>query len=219
MTHASQLRRRQARGERRIALLLEAAAQVFAETGYEAATTNAIAARAGVSPGSLYQFFSNKEAMAEALAARFVDQLQAIHGADPAPDLTREPLARLVDRLVDSMVAFNVANPAFQALLKGPDAPHAMARASQHLHEVGLNRIDTMLAAVAPQLSSEDRRRHAQVCKHVSKALLPLILAAEQPERERLVAELKEVLRRYLAPLVEVARIQEGSARDPAAHP
>src|SRR6266542_6598743 len=60
--------RRQARGERRIAQLLDAAGEVFATVGYAAATTNAIAAQAGVSPGTLYQFFPNKQAMAEALA-------------------------------------------------------------------------------------------------------------------------------------------------------
>lgn len=43
-------RRRQARGERRITQLLEAAASVFCTTGYTAASTNAIAREAGVSP-------------------------------------------------------------------------------------------------------------------------------------------------------------------------
>ncbi|CAM5687002.1 TetR family transcriptional regulator [Streptomyces purpurascens] len=57
-------RRRQARGERRITQLLEAAATVFATTGYTAASTNAIAREAGVSPGTLYEFFPNKEAIA-----------------------------------------------------------------------------------------------------------------------------------------------------------
>ena len=59
-----QRRRRQARGERRIAQLLEAAANIFCTTGYTAASTNAIAREAGVSPGTLYQFFPNKEAIA-----------------------------------------------------------------------------------------------------------------------------------------------------------
>lgn len=62
-------RRRQARGERRIAQLLQAAAGVFCRTGYAAASTNAIAREAGVSPGTLYQFFPNKEAIAVELGA------------------------------------------------------------------------------------------------------------------------------------------------------
>ncbi len=76
-------RRRQARGQRRIDQILTVAEQVFADVGYEATTTNAIAARAGMSPGSLYQFFENKEAIAAGLAARYLDRLE--HGFDHFP--------------------------------------------------------------------------------------------------------------------------------------
>jgi AcrR family transcriptional regulator len=196
------VRRRQARGERRIAQLLDAAAEVFAEAGYGAATTNAIAARAGVSPGSLYQFFDNKDAIAEALALRYVDQLAALR-ADAVPGESRPSLDRVLDLMVDPLVDFNLANPAFQALLHGPDAPTGLTRATERLYRDALSHVDALLGALAPGLSAEERRRRAVVCKHVAKALLPLILAAEASERERLVAELKSVLRGYLAPLAE----------------
>lgn len=57
-----------------VADLLLAAAQVFEEQGYAAGTTNRIAARAGVSIGTLYQYFPNKEALAVALLQRHVDE-------------------------------------------------------------------------------------------------------------------------------------------------
>jgi hypothetical protein len=55
--HAQPVQRR-ARGVQRIASILAAAETVFAEVGYDEANTNRIAARSGISPGSLYQFFS-----------------------------------------------------------------------------------------------------------------------------------------------------------------
>ena len=51
----------QERGEKRVAGLLEAAAAIFAEVGFEAATMSDIAERAGGSIGSLYQFFPSKD--------------------------------------------------------------------------------------------------------------------------------------------------------------
>ncbi len=57
-----------------VAELLLAAAQVFEEQGYAAGTTNRIAARAGVSIGTLYQYFPNKEALAVALLERHVEE-------------------------------------------------------------------------------------------------------------------------------------------------
>src|SRR5580692_10395931 len=59
------------RGRLRVAALLEAAAQVFAEKGFDGTTMTEIAARAATAIGSLYQFFPNKEALADAVLARY----------------------------------------------------------------------------------------------------------------------------------------------------
>ncbi|MDT9685826.1 ScbR family autoregulator-binding transcription factor [Streptomyces sp. TRM76323] len=57
----------QERGIRTRRLILEAAAEVFAQSGYEGASTTAILARAGLTRGALYHHFSSKEAIAAAL--------------------------------------------------------------------------------------------------------------------------------------------------------
>ena len=50
------------RGKQRVAALIDAGAELFAEKGYEATTMTEIASRAGAAIGSLYQFFPSKEA-------------------------------------------------------------------------------------------------------------------------------------------------------------
>ncbi|QVQ50183.1 TetR/AcrR family transcriptional regulator [Spiractinospora alimapuensis] len=67
----------QERSRETVAVLLEAAAQVFERDGYSATTTNRIAARAGVSIGSLYQYFPNKEALVAALAEQYLHDAEA----------------------------------------------------------------------------------------------------------------------------------------------
>src|SRR5437588_9698986 len=110
MTTNVQLRRmpRQARGRERIARILDAAGQVFAEVGYEAATTNAIAARAQTPIGSLYHFFPHKEAILYALATQYLQDLQAAMetAAANAADL---PLAAHVERTIDTVAAVMMA--------------------------------------------------------------------------------------------------------------
>src|ERR1700744_1846564 len=64
------------RGKQRVAELLVAAAAVFGEKGYEAATMTEIAARASAPIGSLYQFFPSKEVLADTLVQNYVALLE-----------------------------------------------------------------------------------------------------------------------------------------------
>jgi AcrR family transcriptional regulator len=57
----------QRRSQVTVTAILDAAARVFEERGFEAGTTNFVAERAGVSIGSLYEYFPNKDAMVVAL--------------------------------------------------------------------------------------------------------------------------------------------------------
>ncbi|WP_353269497.1 TetR/AcrR family transcriptional regulator, partial [Gemmatimonas sp.] len=72
-------RPRQSRGQKRVELLLDAAATVIATSGIEAATAEAIATQARTAKGSLYQFFPNRDAVLAALALRYSDEMRAIH--------------------------------------------------------------------------------------------------------------------------------------------
>jgi AcrR family transcriptional regulator len=191
--------KRQERGRRRIAHILDVAAEVFAELGYEAATTNAIAARAGMSPGSLYQYFPNKEAIAEALAERYVDEMRATHEVALDPGNASLPLEDMVDRIVDPLVAFNVANPAAKALLTGADLSARLAASTQQLHEVVMQQIDSLIAARAPGLKPRERERSARISVQIFKAILPLVISSGGAERAAVVRELKTALRAYLA--------------------
>ena len=61
-------RPRQARSRALVEAILDAAAHILAQHGREALTTNAVAVKAGVSVGSLYQYFPNRDAIIAAVA-------------------------------------------------------------------------------------------------------------------------------------------------------
>jgi AcrR family transcriptional regulator len=67
-------RPRQVRAELTRERIVAAAAQVFAEHGYAAGTTNRIAERARISIGSLYQYFPNKDAILAEILVRHIDR-------------------------------------------------------------------------------------------------------------------------------------------------
>ncbi|MGH8446101.1 MAG: TetR/AcrR family transcriptional regulator [Solimonas sp.] len=69
---------RQARAQATVEAILEAAARILAGEGYAAMSTNRVAERAGVSVGSLYQYFPNKNALVAALHQRHGRQIHEL---------------------------------------------------------------------------------------------------------------------------------------------
>ncbi|MEU6641430.1 TetR family transcriptional regulator [Saccharomonospora sp. NPDC046836] len=64
----------QQRSAKRVERMLDAAAELLQEIGYDALTTTLIAKRAGVAVGSLYQFFPDKRAVVQALTQRNLER-------------------------------------------------------------------------------------------------------------------------------------------------
>jgi AcrR family transcriptional regulator len=107
---------RQQRSRETVDVILEAAAHILAAEGFEGATTNAIAQRAGVSIGSLYQYFPNKAALVRALNERHTHQVLELFQRRFA-DVGATPLAEAVRSLVAGFVEAHRVNPALHRVL------------------------------------------------------------------------------------------------------
>lgn len=96
---------RQERSRLTVDRILVAAAQVFHEAGYTSATTNDIALEAGISVGSLYQYYPNKDAILVALTRRHIDSATAglvgLVSALSPEGAIRETFRTIVDFLVE----------------------------------------------------------------------------------------------------------------------
>lgn len=194
--------RRQARGQRRIASILDATEHVISEVGYEAATTNGIAAAAGMSPGSLYQFFPNKDAILHALVHRYRDQLRAVYTTTLTPETARLPLTQLIDRIIDGLVAFKVARPGFWPIFHGSETSSPLAAAARDLRQEIIDRFDALLALRVPTLPPDRRYLHATITVEVVRAVLPLALSVGSTDSGAVITELKALLLAYLEPVV-----------------
>lgn len=197
-------RKRQARGERRIAEILAAAARVLGDHGYERATTNAIAAEAGISPGSLYQYFRNKDEITAALAATYAAGLSAAHDAAfDLGDVTRLTATETIDRVIDPILAYNLANPGFKALSARPDMPPGLVAATRPIHEALRGRVVGILVQRFPGRSSVELNLAGQLMIQVFQAAMPTITAAEAKQRPVIVAEVKRMLSAYVRELAD----------------
>ena len=101
---APRKRPRQARSKATVDAILEAAARILERDGYEAANVNEIARVAGVSTGSLYQYFPTKEALVAAVAERLTHDMLDVfvrnlddHADAPPHDAVRAICVRTLD--------------------------------------------------------------------------------------------------------------------------
>ncbi|WP_370097009.1 TetR/AcrR family transcriptional regulator [Streptacidiphilus sp. MAP12-20] len=118
--------------------ILDAAAEVFAEQGYNATTVRAIADQAGMLAGSLYYHFDSKESMLEEILAGFLDELWAGYDAVLAADLgPRETLEALVTESFREIDRHRAAVAIFQKESKtlSPQPRFSFLTASQRKFE------------------------------------------------------------------------------------
>jgi AcrR family transcriptional regulator len=165
-TQAARLPKR-ARGKQRVAALLQAAAAVFAEKGYEAATMTEIAARAGAPIGSLYQFFPVKETLADALVQNYASMLAA--------DLsTLEARAGGIDAktLVDGLFGLLRAHPRERAAA----LPLAEARMDERTRRIAFRHM--LRKHIAAILRVRDPALHMDAARDMAMVVLQLMKAA-----------------------------------------
>jgi AcrR family transcriptional regulator len=96
--------------------LLTATARVLVKEGYDRASTNRIAEAAGVSIGSLYQYFPSKEALVAALMDRHQEDMSALIASSLAR-VMREPIRKAVREMVEMMICAHALDPKLHRVL------------------------------------------------------------------------------------------------------
>ena len=180
------------RGRQRVALLLDAGAEVFARRGFEPATMSEIAARAATAIGSLYRFFPTKDALADALVARYVAEVGGTIDdlAEAAPTLSP---AAIADALFDMMLDTRRARAAATVLIDMRGSRAALRERVRH----GIAAILRRAHPALDDADDADAAVHATVLLHLLKGVRTM---AEEPEAaDAKLADLRATIRAYVA--------------------
>lgn len=203
----------QDRGQRRVERILDAAAEVIAEVGVDAASTNAIAARSDTSVGSLYQFFPNKEAIVQALATRYMGLFAQLKERLFAPEIADLPLPEMIRGIVEPIAAFNVAHPAYRYVYAATTVPGSVAAAAEaELCATMVANMEALMARRTPWVSAA--QRHATAVVQVESAHAVMFYASELPLADR-PALLDELIRMLVAALEPFDAMRPGRPARP----
>ena len=196
-------RKRNARGERRVASLLDAADRVFGELGYHAATTNVIAAEGKVSPATLYQFFPNKEAIADALVARYAMDLAKEERAADIQELASAPLEEAIRQLTGVVIEFHRKHPAFRTLYAEAPLSKGTLEQKHLLSQTFIDHLSEVLRARNPKLDKQEAPWSAEIVFTALIGFLPAIARRKASARTRTIDALNQMLVRYLEPVLK----------------
>lgn len=196
---------KQKRGKERLAKILIAAAEVFIEVGFSAATTQQIADRANTAIGSIYQFFPDKVAIFQALEEEHYKTVLGLDQLVQDSDIHR-PLLDLISELINGYIDF-LTNPislcvVFQLLQ--PHVPGLFAifdREDEKLELQSIARFANIYQKRNPELSRQKCELLSEVSHHTYQSLFLAAVKIHNPDRrQELFAELKDLLYAYLDP-------------------
>jgi AcrR family transcriptional regulator len=195
-------RKRNVRGERRLASLLDAAGQVFGKLGYHLATTNIIAAEAKVSPATLYQFFPNKEAIADALVARYAMDLAKEERAADIQKLASAPLEEAIRQVTGVVIEFHRRHPAFRTLYAEAPLSKDTLEQKHLLSQTFIDHLSEVLRARNPKLDKQEALWSAEIVLTALIGFLAAIAGRKTSARSRTIDSLTQMLVRYLQPVL-----------------
>jgi len=192
-------RPRQARSKDTVDTILSATARVLIRHGFDGLTTNAVAEQAGVSIGSLYQYFPNKEALVAALIEHHIE----IINADLFRELTRVaqlPLHEAVRAVIELTISAHAIDPELHRVLT-EQVPRIgrMARLIE-LEQISHRMVAGVLAARRDELAIRDPDLAAYICCSAIEAIAhrSALIAPHRLRDPRLVDEATALITRYL---------------------
>jgi len=205
MSRKKPIQRRRTPSQRRaretVEAIVQAAAQVFARHGYAAGTTNRIADRAGVSVGSVYQYFPNKDALLVAVHDVHQQEAKGIVGGllDDWRDEPRDLSDRL-RRFLRAIVGMHTRSPALhRVLFEEAPRPASVQRRSRDFNRQTAARTAELLRAL-PGLDLPDPQCAAFIVSQTVECLAHQFALHPPPgvDEESFVDEVVLLLTRYL---------------------
>lgn len=189
---------RQNRAQVTVDAILDATAHILIRDGYEGLSTNKVAERAGVSIGSLYQYFPGKESLIGELLDRYSDQIHHMIVSMIAELGHTEPV-ECTRVLVTAMIDVKLRSPRLAKVLR--EQIPRVGRMKRYEDE-----LDTIVRLVAPYLDAHatkvrvpDREMAAFVVVHVVDELThALVTRRAKIDREAAIEEVSDVALRYL---------------------
>jgi AcrR family transcriptional regulator len=189
----------QRRSRERVERILAAASALIAEKGSDAMRMGEVAEKAGVSIGSLYQYFPDKAAIIRRLAERYNAEGQACIQAALATPRSMKELRAAFMGLVDTYYALFLAGPVMRDIWSGTQADKALREIELADSRANGAILAEALARLRPAADRAALATSAFLIMQLGEATMRLAISVERAEGDALVGAYKRLVDRELA--------------------
>ncbi len=186
----------QARSETTVLAIHEASIQVLLSAGYRKLTTTRIAERAGVSVGTLYQYFPNRQALIRAVLERYLMEMSASIDAD-CQTLGGRSLDEIATGMVDAMIAAKWRRLEVSRAMHEPLAEVGGAELVRAAAARGASLIAELLRS-CPEIGGVDVEPLAVFLVMACTSMLQAAFIEYAADKETVRAHLRAMVRGYL---------------------
>lgn len=192
-------RPRQARSKATVDTILEATTRVLVKQGFDSLSTNAVASAAGVSIGSLYQYFPNKEALVSALIDRHMEQMNTSILAE-LTRVAKLPVAEAARAVIELTIKAHAIDPELHRVLTEQVPRIGKLARLRELDEICHRMIAGLLAARKDELAIRDPDLAAFILVSTIESIVhrAALLYPNRLRDPRLVDEATVLVTRYL---------------------
>ena len=199
----------QRRSRERVERILAAARELIAAEGSDAMRMGEVAERAGVSIGSLYQYFPDKAAVIRTLAARYNEEGRACIEAELAGVRDPAGLREAFGRLIDTYYELFLAEPVMRDIWSGTQADKGLRDLELEDSRANAALLADAMARVRPGANRAELEASAFVIMYLGEATMRLAVSVGPREGDRLLESYRRMVLRELAAEPERSRRQK----------
>lgn len=200
----------QARSETTVLAIFEAGIQVLSSVGYRKLTTTRVAERAGVSVGTLYQYFPNRQSLIRAVLERYLEEMSAWIAGD-CRRLAGCSLDTIAEGLVDAFIAAKWRRPEVSRAMHEPLIEVGGADAVRACAAKGAVVVADLLRT-CPEIGGDDVEPQAVFVVMACTAMLQAAFTDHLVDRETIRGHMRAMVRGYLREVRGQQAVADGNA-------
>lgn len=187
----------QGRSRARVERILETAAVLLADDSADKITVRVLAARSGVSVGTIYQFFKDVEAVRVAVAERTYAEFESALATHLTKEAARASPGEFFCTLIDVIGGLQKRYPQIGCLVRGDNGDELRAAFAAELRNVVAAHIQSAFAQAFPKMHKRERELKLQVTQSVMLGALQAMPSGSEAARLAHLTQIKAAVSLY----------------------